>query len=98
PLDQLRANQPVTDVKPGDVVLILPDFFTGNTDFKDTPLGPMEGGFLQAALLSSLLSGHSIREVGGRAPATVAAIALGVTLATVLSPLAYWLTVFAVAL
>lgn len=49
-------------IKAGDTVLILPNLFTGSTDFKDTPLGRQAGGYILAAMFNSALTGQWITE------------------------------------
>ncbi|WP_141730784.1 adenylate/guanylate cyclase domain-containing protein [Oligoflexus tunisiensis] len=38
-----------------DIVVILPAMFTGNVDWKDTPVGRLQGGYFGVALLNSVL-------------------------------------------
>jgi class 3 adenylate cyclase len=59
-----RANAPVPVVKPGDTVIVLPAMYTGNTDFKRTPLGNIEGGFFHVANMNSFLTGQWLSSVG----------------------------------
>jgi class 3 adenylate cyclase len=40
----------------GDIVFILPMMYTGNADFKSTPLGDLEGGLLHVSVANSLLN------------------------------------------
>lgn len=47
-------------ISPGDTVLILTDMYTGKANFVSTPLGPLPGGYVAAAMLSSVLSDHWI--------------------------------------
>jgi class 3 adenylate cyclase len=65
-----RGESPVPVVKPGDTVIVLPAMYTGNTDFKRTPLGNIEGGFFHVANLNSFLTGQWLSTVGygSRAP------------------------------
>ncbi len=51
-------------VKFGDTVLIITDQFTGRANFVQTPLGPLPGGYLVAAVLSSVLSGQWLEPHG----------------------------------
>lgn len=53
-----RQGKRVPDIEAGDTVLILPEMYTGSTDFKKTPLGILPGGFILASMLNSVLSGN----------------------------------------
>lgn len=46
---------PSKGISEGDIVVILPKMFTGNTDFVDTPMGSMPGGFVLLSLIDSVL-------------------------------------------
>jgi serine phosphatase RsbU (regulator of sigma subunit) len=61
-IERTKTNQPISVIKPGDFVVILPAMYTGNTDFRETPFGPMAGGYHLVALLNSALTGHWIAE------------------------------------
>lgn len=52
-----RRKLPVSVVDEGDFVVILPAMFTGNTDWRETPYGAMQGGYIMTALLQSVLTG-----------------------------------------
>lgn len=47
--------------KEGDIVFILPMMYTGNADFKATPLGDLPGGLLHVSVANSLLTNNWIR-------------------------------------
>lgn len=53
---RLKKGMDLSIIKPGDIVLILPAMYTGNTDFVTTPFGSMPGGYILAALLQSVLT------------------------------------------
>jgi class 3 adenylate cyclase len=59
-----RKNEAVPVIQEGDTVIVLPSMYTGNTDFKTTPLGVMEGGFFHVANLNSMLSGNWLQFAG----------------------------------
>jgi class 3 adenylate cyclase len=86
-LAEAEAGAPIREVAPGDTVLILPAYFTGNTDFKDTIAGLMPGGFIVAAALNSVLTKRWLRPVGGDALFIVGGCALGLLVAALLSGL-----------
>ncbi len=52
-----REGKPIEYVAEGDTVLILPEMFTGSTDFKFTPIGLVPGGFVLASMINSILTG-----------------------------------------
>ncbi len=53
-------------IKPGDFVLILPGMFTGSTDFSDSPLGTIPGGYILASMFNSVLTHQWLRPIGDR--------------------------------
>ncbi|MCX6127109.1 MAG: hypothetical protein NTV34_20490, partial [Proteobacteria bacterium] len=44
-------------------MVILPAMYTGNTDFRETPFGPMAGGYHLVAVLQSALSGKWLQKL-----------------------------------
>lgn len=62
-VDAIAKKEDIPEFGPGDVILILPNAFTGGADFKDTPFGPMPGGVLLASTVNSVLSGRWLTEV-----------------------------------
>ncbi len=56
--DDERRAELLKGIGQEDVVLVIPQLFTGNTDWKDTPRGKMEGGFILASLLNSQIKGE----------------------------------------
>jgi CHASE2 domain-containing sensor protein len=56
-LIRAREGKPAEHVAQGDVVLILPEMYTGSTDFKPTPIGTIPGGFVLASMVNSALTG-----------------------------------------
>ena len=53
---RVKKGLDLSIIKPGDVVMILPAMYTGNTDFKATPFGNMPGGLILTAVVDSVLS------------------------------------------
>jgi len=84
-LEAVSTGKDISGVKPGDVVLILPAMFTGNTDFTETPVGPLPGGFVIATLLNSRLTGDWVAPLLGRDGPILIGAALGVGAAFVAS-------------
>ena len=56
-----QKNLPIPVVKPGDHILILPSMFTGNTDLKRSPIGEIEGGYILASTINSVLKSSWIK-------------------------------------
>ena len=56
-----QAARPISFVQPGDTVFLLPQMFTGNTDFKSSPIGDVPGGYVIVSMVQSVLSGSFIR-------------------------------------
>lgn len=50
-------------VERGDIVYIIPNLYTGNTDFRQSPFGLLPGGFSHLAILNSMLNGEWISSV-----------------------------------
>jgi class 3 adenylate cyclase len=63
PLIYVKNKQMVEGISPGDTVLILPQYFTGNTDFRPSPFGLMPGGLFIASMLNSILTDHWLQPI-----------------------------------
>ena len=61
-INRSRLNMEITPVNEGDFVLILPGMYTGNTDWRETPLGSMPGGYHVAAMVNSAIKNSWILE------------------------------------
>lgn len=46
-----------------DVVLILPSMYTGSTDFKNSPIGRIEGGLYHMSLINTLLTNNPLKPI-----------------------------------
>lgn len=58
PLYRAQTGKAETLVAPGDIVFIIPGYFTGTADFHEGgPFGEMPGGLIIGAILSSLITG-----------------------------------------
>ncbi len=86
-----RNHQPETWVKEGDVVVILFNFYTGSTDFVNSaPFGNLPGGLFVSTLVDSILQNHWLTPFG-QGPWLIFAMSLiGMILARVTGPVAYW--------
>jgi class 3 adenylate cyclase len=69
-LELERKGQPLDSVSAGDVVVILPDMFTGTIDFEDTAIGRLPVGFISLAAINSAITGDWLGLVGGYTPLT----------------------------
>lgn len=63
--NMVLSNQllPVEGVSEGDMVYIIPAFYTGNTDFKLTPFGAMPAGFAHLSVLNSIVTQNWLRPI-----------------------------------
>ena len=64
--DQLpvqQSGQDLLGISPGDIVIVLPAMYTGNTDFKETHIGEIPGGYALVASINSVLSGKWLHPV-----------------------------------
>lgn len=61
-LERIQQKTSEPGIGPDDVVVILPAMFTGNTDWKDTPVGRLQGGYFGVALLNSVLQNSWLTE------------------------------------
>ncbi|HYX36595.1 MAG TPA: adenylate/guanylate cyclase domain-containing protein [Oligoflexus sp.] len=64
-LERIRQNIPEPGITSEDIVVILPAMFTGNADWKDTPIGRLQGGYFGVALLNSVLQNAWLEESFG---------------------------------
>lgn len=64
-IEAIVSNKVSTLLSPGDRVLMLPGYFTGSSDFFDTPIGLLNGGLYNAAILNSTLTEKWIHEIPG---------------------------------
>lgn len=85
-------------VNEGDVVLILPHMYTGNTDFKMTPFGSTPGGMVIASILNSVLTQNWLKPVSGGEMMIMLAAFLGALVGMKLGVIAFWLAMDGVAL
>lgn len=57
-ISRALKGKPVSVIEEGDYVVILPAMYTGNTDWRESPLGTIQGGYVMVAMLDSVLSGR----------------------------------------
>lgn len=88
------VNENVKDsgIRSGDIVYIMPSFYTGNTDFKMTPFGNMPAGYAHLAFLNSMVNKQWLKPVKARESIFAVMIVLGAVLALNLGPVAVGLS------
>ena len=59
----INLKQFPTLINEGDIVLILPNMYTGSTDFHSSPVGYIPGGFFIASIINSVLNGQWIHQL-----------------------------------
>lgn len=91
-----RQGRPLAKIEEGDVVLVLPQLFTGNTDILDTPVGRVPGGLILASVINSILNDEWLTPIDALGPLVVATGALGLLLGAVLGPVMFWPVLMAV--
>lgn len=74
-----------------DVVLILPNMFTGSTDIKMTPFGEKPGGFILASVINSVLKQSWLRTFEGNIMQSILAVVLGLLLVFVRRFFIFWM-------
>ena len=80
-LEMLSRGQKLTNVDAGDFVYIMPEFYTGSTDFKLTPFGHMPAGCAHLAMLNSIVTGKWLLDFQDRYIFVIIAAALGALVA-----------------
>ncbi len=72
-------------IQAGDYIVLLPQMFTGNTGFKETPAGKVQGPYLMVALLNSVLTGKWVRSIDWSSGWVFGAGLVGAAASTLLS-------------
>lgn len=80
-------------ILPGDTVIILPNMYTGGTDFHDSPIGFVPGGFFIVSIVNSVLSGQWLQQMGYEWLQLGFCSVIGLISAIYLSSFFYWLFV-----
>lgn len=95
---QTRAGNSIARYfKPGQRIVILPGNHTGGTDFLQTPVGVIPGGFIVVSLLNSMLKGEWLVPLKWHFPWFLAAAIFGAAFGILFSPIA-WLILGLIAL
>ena len=79
-------------IEKGDIVLILPNMYTGSTDFHGSPMGYVPGGFFVVSVINSILTGQWIDQVSFPSIQMFLCSLLGVFAAVFLSSSIFWIT------
>ncbi|RYZ81375.1 MAG: CHASE2 domain-containing protein, partial [Proteobacteria bacterium] len=66
-LGDIAPNARLGLVKKNDIVVLVPMLYTGNTDFKPSPVGLIPGALAHIAVLNSILTRNSLAESGNGA-------------------------------
>ncbi len=85
-----RAGEKIPEIEEGDTVLILPEMYTGSTDFKMTPLGIMPGGFVLASMANSVLTNQWLAHMPMPELQIILAVMLGVFWGAYRKSLKFW--------
>lgn len=68
-------------IKEGDTILVLPNAFSGSTDFHTGPLGKAPGGYILASMINSTLNGNWLKSFGQKTLFFFVFILIGATIA-----------------
>lgn len=85
-----QAGYSAQKVNAGDVVVILPLYFTGNVDLRPSPYGWAPGGHYLLAMVNSVLTGQWLQPVLAAEVLIVTFTGLGVAVAYMLSASTFW--------
>jgi class 3 adenylate cyclase len=93
PIRSMNIGKPIAGIEKGDVVLILPMYFTGHTDFRPSPFGLIPGGLYVASMINSVLN----REWLNQGQSSEILLLVGLTVCFLLSlhagVMSYWVGV-----
>lgn len=98
PMKAVQSGYAVSQIEEGDVVLILPLYFTGNTDFRPSPFGMVPGGLYLAAMLNSVLSKNWLQPILAGEILTLMSILLIAVVAIPSSVGIFWMIVSGISL
>lgn len=90
-LKKIENGEGDKKINEGDVVVIIPQFYTGNTDFKSTPFGDIPAGIIPTSLINSVLTKEWIKPVNYSTLILFFMICLGILVATKTGPVTYWI-------
>ncbi len=84
-LERIKNGAPIDEINQGDIVLIIPQYYTGNTDFKRGPMGKVPGGIYHATLLNDYLNNQFLNYLDFPWTGSMLLIVIGVLLSSSLS-------------
>lgn len=93
----MKNNKISEWIKEGDTVVIIPLYFTGNTDFKMTPFGFIPAGLIPTSLINSVQTGEWLNRFSFMRELTVSFILFG-TLVGLFIPFSFYFVVMVLAL
>lgn len=85
-----KENRGLKKIKEGDIVIILPLFFTGNTDMGNTPIGRVPRGFIITSLVNSVMTKQWLIPLNIAKPLIPVGSLLGSLCGMLLSPVWFW--------
>ena len=91
-LEAAKKGSSLEFIESGDVVVILPNMFTGWVDIKPTPLGSMPGGFVIASIVNSVITQNWLQLFGFKKIQIICAILLGAIIGATQGALVFWQT------
>jgi hypothetical protein len=86
-----EGSTELADYGPGDTVLILPRMYAGSIAKVDTPIGYWPSGYVQAAIVNSVISNNWIAPVGIQMIWHLLAALLGCLVGWTLTGKSYWI-------
>lgn len=85
-------------VKEGDIAVILPAMFTGNSDMVGTPAGRIPGGFVIVSLINSVLRGNWLKPLDVSIPLIWVSAFVGMFIGMFTGITGFWVCLFGVPL
>ena len=86
--EHAEKGKPVKRIESGDIVVVLPEMYTGSSDFFETAVGLVPGGLVPTSAINSVLTGNYLRKVDFNVLIALAFALLAVLLAQRLPPFA----------
>lgn len=90
----VKNKKPFPKLPDDAVVLFLPNQYTGNSDYKETPFGTYPGGYVIASLVNSVLTGNWLMNLPFEWMVPLAAGTFTTVLLSVASGYSFWVLVF----